>query len=365
MDYILALFVVPMLVLYVWWARREMRFAMLMSLLAGASRRGYPLSEALRTFASQFGGKFSRQLREVAQAVASGRTLSDALTDRSSIMPEEALGLIRAGEASGTLDNAFAVLASRGCRAHSRRMKVLGLTLYPLVLLAGLALPWTLLTNLVGPRMQEIFKSFGTRLPLMYTWAPYFWKFGIISALFFITYLLLAGLPSGVLPRRGRYWGILDGIKWWLPGPRQFERHEGIRLFAQSLAASLSGGVPMREAVRMASEIHVHRGVGRRLERLYEYIQFGLPLSEAAERCGLFPARFVHILALAERGGNLVGALDEIVERCDEACDSVVAWTSAIVIPGVVLSAGLSVLVVCVGYFICLVALISHVEVVG
>jgi type II secretory pathway component PulF len=275
-------------------------------------------------------------------------------------MPDEMAELIESGEASGRLTEVFRVLAQRGCRSHSRRMKILGLALYPFVLLMGALTTGMFMAVIIAPKLKEIFLSFNTEPPFLFYVGPRIWGISLLAAAAFLLYLLLVGTPSPNGARRSHGWGVVDAVKWWLPGARQVERYEGIRLFAQALAIELSGGVPLRTALRRAMEVRVHRGVGKRLEEMYRSVERGEPLSQAAGACGLFPRRFVHMLALGEQGGNLVPVLDEIVARSDDACDAVVTWISTGIIPGVVLSVGFGTFALTAGYFLCIVKLMSE-----
>jgi type II secretory pathway component PulF len=360
MGFLILVVVIPLLTLYVVWARREMRVATLMSYLATTSGRGYPLGDSLTTFAETASGAFAGALRDIASQLSSGASLSAGIRLHRWLMPDDMAELIESGEASGRLSEVFRVLAQRGCRSHSRRMKILGLSLYPFMLLMGALATGTLLAVIIAPKFQEVMGSFDTNLPVLFYIGPKIWGISLLAAAGFLIYLLLVGTPSPNWARRSHGWGVVDAVKWWLPGARQVERYEGMRLFAQALAIELSGGVPLRAALRRATEIRVHRGVGRRLEAMYRSVERGEPLSRAAGACGLFPGRFVHMLAIGEQGGNLVPVLDEIVARSDDACDAVVSWISTGIIPGVVLSVGFGTLALTLGYFLCIVKLMEQ-----
>jgi len=197
-------------------------------------------------------------------------------------------------------------------------------------------------------------------MPVLARLAPMLWSWSILAVLVVVTYLVLVAMPSPTGPRLQRARGVIDTIKWFLPFARGYERFEGIRLFAQALQIQLSGGAPIREALKGACSVPINGWAARKLQRLHADVETGVPLSSAAARTGLFPRRFVHLLAMSEAGGVAAAGLpglDEIVVSCDDACDRIVHWVTALVLPVIVLCLGVAVCALCLNVFLMLASL--------
>ncbi len=66
----------------------------------------------------------------------------------------------------------------------------------------------------------------------------------------------------------------------------------------------------------------------------------GVPLSEAARATGMFPRRFVHLIAMGESGGDMPVVLEEVATICDEKCDQIVQWVSVVAVPVSIVAMG-------------------------
>ncbi|HUW56908.1 MAG TPA: type II secretion system F family protein [Planctomycetota bacterium] len=350
-----------LVVLHILWTRRERNLAVLISYLASVTSRGYPLAGALHALGRTMRGRFSDALKDISAQMEGGMSLSSALVRHPRVMPDDYVDLVHAGESAGNLADVFQVLRRHDRRTFSHRSRLFAVATYPLVLfwLAGSA--GYLVSSLVVPRFREIAAEFGTGFafapdPLLLIWRV------LIPLVFALTVMIvILAIPSSTLVRREGALGIADTLKWWLPPSRRYERYAGIRLFAQSLAIQLRGGVPLREALRQACQVVVNGAVRSRLERMRAGVEEGKSLSSAAGRCGLFPARFIHLMEMGETGGNMLPALDEIASSSTDACERVVTWISLIAVPAAVVATGGTVAVLGIGVFRTLAAIMLHV----
>ncbi len=109
---------------------------------------------------------FRAIVRQIREHVEQGGNLSEAFADRPDIFKAVFCSMVAAGEATGTLPQAFARLAQLAQQQQQVRRQLVGAMIYPLVLLvltSGLA---GVLFGFVIPRFRQLFESLNMTLPL-------------------------------------------------------------------------------------------------------------------------------------------------------------------------------------------------------
>ena len=109
---------------------------------------------------------FSIILAGMHNDIVQGETLSTALAKYPKLFSKFFVNLVRAGEASGTLDEVLIRLGKHQEQAAEIREKVVGALIYPLVVvLAGIGAVIFFMTFMV-PRFVIMFREMRTTMPL-------------------------------------------------------------------------------------------------------------------------------------------------------------------------------------------------------
>ncbi|HXC25732.1 MAG TPA: type II secretion system F family protein, partial [Gemmatimonadaceae bacterium] len=95
---------------------------------------GMPLAQALSAAANVTESDVQGALHTIRTRVERGESLALALSAYPHLFPPLYVGLVRAGEKSGRLDDAFARLASQLEREAALRSKILSAMIYPMLL---------------------------------------------------------------------------------------------------------------------------------------------------------------------------------------------------------------------------------------
>src|SRR5579862_4175545 len=106
-------------------------------------------------------------LRSVLDKVRGGNSLADAMAAQNGLFPPYYIGMVRAGEASGSLDVTLRHLTELLERSAAAREQVKSALVYPsIVLLTGLG-SISILFGFVIPRFRPIFEEAGANLPFV------------------------------------------------------------------------------------------------------------------------------------------------------------------------------------------------------
>ena len=115
--------------------------------LASLLGAGIPVRAALAQLAEASSGAYREGLRHLGATVDAGRPLSDGMEERPGLFRRFEVELVRAAEASGTLDRAARALEAEEEAAERVRRKIVGALAYPALVLHGVPIPVGLVTG--------------------------------------------------------------------------------------------------------------------------------------------------------------------------------------------------------------------------
>ena len=147
-----------------WWSRRGSRteVATFIREMATLLSAGIGLLSALGTLAKQHRQPFRGVIQDLADKVAAGQSLADAMERQSLWFDELSTNIVRVGENTGSLDKALLQLAEFKEKAHRLGSRITTALMYPLVVCAiGLAVCLFLLTYVV-PRLLSTLEECGS-----------------------------------------------------------------------------------------------------------------------------------------------------------------------------------------------------------
>lgn len=133
--------------------------------LALLLRAGARLDEALDLLANDVDlGRLRQVVGKIRASVLAGESFADATAAHPSLFSAVYVALVRVGEASGTLDRTFELLADERTRAEELRRKLSDALNYPafLLLAAGGVLMFFL--TFVLPQFSSVLRELGAKL---------------------------------------------------------------------------------------------------------------------------------------------------------------------------------------------------------
>ena len=336
-------------------------FTQQLATLLGA---GQSLEQALGVLLSQPGsdGQRARALIErVRERVKEGHALSSAMAEEQGQFSPLYLSLVRAGEASGALQQTLHQLADYLERGQVLRGEITNALIYPAFLLAGVLGALLLLMGYVVPQFVPIFQDLGIPLPLvtevilacgMFLAGNWFWLAGA-GAL-----LLLSGSTYWRQPERRlrldrRLLGLpVVGVLW--------QRLEAARL-ARTLGTLLRNGVPMLSALAMAAQVCANRAVAQRLELALEQVGGGSSLASALDDDRLLPSLALQMIAVGEQAGQLDHMLLKVADVFDQQARRSIAALLAALVPTLTLVMAVLVGVIMLAIMLPLMSLTSNI----
>lgn len=315
-----------------WQLRRGIsaaELALLTRQLATLVQAALPIEEALGAAAAQAGSaRIQAMLLSVRARVLEGHSLAEALKAFPAAFPELYRATVAAGEHAGHLGPVLERLADYTEQRQQSRQKIQLALLYPMILMiASLAIVGFLLGYVV-PDVVRVFIDSGQELPTL-TRGLIAVSDGVRDWGWLALLLLIAALFAA---RRALRDEALR-LRWHrlllrLPLLGGLLRTTECARFASTLAILTRSGVPLVEALGIASQVIGNLLIRGEVREAARKVREGGSLTRALEATGQFPPMMLHMIASGERSGEL----DQMLARTASTQESDLAARVAVLV---------------------------------
>lgn len=287
--------------------------------LATLLRAGLPLDQALDVMVT-YAPKASHRalMKRILDTVRGGASLADAFAVHRDVFDRFCIGMVRAGEAGGSLDVVLAKTAEYLDRSQKTRQDLTSALVYPVILIVTAFVSVAIVVTVVIPSFQEIFEQAGYRLPLptrivmgVGTLAQNFWWVPLLAIFGLVVYLgRLRRTPEGRV--------ALDARILRIPILGALALKSEVSRLTYTLGMLLSNGVPMLSALLVARDALGNAALAAALDDVAKEVKAGKPLAAPMERTGLFPSFSTRLLRIGEESGRLEDMLFKIAETYEQ-----------------------------------------------
>lgn len=309
---------------------------------------GIHLSEALNVLVEQIQDRRMEVIfRDLREKIVSGSGLADALSYHPGYFSDLYVNMVRAGEASGNLDEILARLAEYLQKQASLRGKLSAAMTYPAVMIVVGFGVVVFLMSYVVPRITQILSKKGDALPapteILMTVSSLFkqyWWMGLIGVVAGMVMLRVT-----LTTEKGRLW--YDSTILRVPVLGTLFQKGAISRFTVTLSTLLKSGLPALEALNIVSKVVNNALLARVISQVAERILEGADIATPIRKSRMFPPMVGYMIAVGEQSGELENILDRISETYEEEIDLAIQRLTALVEPVIIV-----VLAVVVGFII-------------
>lgn len=305
-------------------------------LLATLLKAGITLVDALSSVIQQIEDKYlDTVMRQVREDLRGGTSLADSLAMYPELFDALYVNMIRAGEASGALDEVLSRLADFMQAQNRMKDRVSTAMAYPMIMgVMGCGVVAFLLAFVVPKIVAVVTKQSGAdALPLPTVilikiqdiFLGYWWL-GLI-----ILVLLWAGYAAATATERGAY--MRDSWKLRLPIMGDLFRKQSVARFAHTFATLLRSGVQATDCLRILSRIVDNKVLGKVLIETRARILEGADIATPLKGSKVFPPVVGDMIAIGEESGQLEELLERIAETYDEEVDLTSQKVTAMIEP--------------------------------
>jgi MSHA biogenesis protein MshG len=316
-------------------------------------RAGVPILRALAGLqASTPKPALVAMLADLRNSLDQGRELATAMTRHPTVFNPFYVAMIRVGEMTGRLTEAFQRLAEHVEFELDVRARIKQAMRYPAMVLIAISIAMVIINLFVIPTFATVFAGFNAELPPMTrvllavsTFTVRWWPL-LLAAVIGAAWAWRAWLATP----KGRYkW---DRLKLRLPIAGPIVLKATLARFARSFAMASRSGVPITRAMTVVSQTVDNAFIGRRVEQMRDGVERGESLSRCAATAGVFTPVVLQMIAVGEETGELDTLLVEIAQMYERETDYSIKGLSASIEPVLLVVIGAMVLVLALGVFL-------------
>lgn len=311
--------------------RDLMLFTRQMKMLLESGAAVFP---ALQAILKQGGKPGMRTVvQDISDHVEQGGSLSDAFREQSGVFNPVYTSMVSAGEAGGTLPDAFNRLGYLTERQQQVRKMVLGAMIYPMILTAMLVGVVGLMLGFVIPRFATLFETLRTPLPwstrimldisnaLRAHWP---WCVGGLIALTIVV-IFIARWPKA---RERIGMALLR-----LPGLGKLSARLALGRILRIWSAMLRSHVPLLETIQTSRAAARSQGFQQLIDNVQESLASGGRIGQALGRSPLVEPVIAEAIGTGEEHGRLAEAVEFVSTWIDDDNEQLVASATRVAEP--------------------------------
>ncbi|MGW8160954.1 MAG: type II secretion system inner membrane protein GspF [Desulfobulbales bacterium] len=306
--------------------------------LATLLNAGIPLVGALDALMEQTTiPPLKKIIAQIKESVNEGNSLTFSLAKHPRLFSNIYINMVRAGEASGSLDVVLERLAEFGEHQQALKSRFQAALVYPIFMaIVGSGVLFFLLSFVV-PKLTRIFTEMKQVLPLPTTiliWFSHFMQSFWWAIVLMIVAIIFALKEFIKKPQGRRIW---DTFKLRFPVVGQINRKIALSRFARTLGSLLQSGVPLITSLQIVRNIVNNVLIGEVIDAAMEDIQAGKSLNFALGRSVWFPPIFRQMVAVGEQSGDLENMLLKIANAYEREVETRITGMTALIEPMMIL----------------------------
>ncbi len=285
--------------------------------------------------------RLKKVLAMVRQDVEAGMPLSDAMERYPIAFDRLYVSMVRAGEASGSLDATLDRLAEQLEKDDNIKRTIKSAMAYPLILLIfALGVAAGMLMFII-PIFAGMYADLGGELPsltrMMMTLS------GLLKGYWFIIFpgIILAVWGVKKLKKTEQGTRSWDRVKLKLPmklGP--VIQKLAVARFTRTLATLVGSGVPILQAIEITGKTSGNTVIEDCMLEVKESVRTGESIAKPLSRMPVFPAMVTHMISIGEETGALDTMLNKVADFYESEVDAAVKGLTSIIEPIMMLFIG-------------------------
>ncbi|MCA1057875.1 type II secretion system F family protein [Rossellomorea aquimaris] len=284
----------------------------------------------------------SKALKEIEDELRDGNPLSEAFSRHKKIFEPLLINMLKAGEASGSLDETLEGLATHYEKQHITKQKIISALAYPMlvgVIAIGVVI---FLLAAVVPTFVNMLNDFGGELPAITKFviasSDFMQKFWYIIILFFVLIaVILAVLRKD---KKSKYY--LDYAVLRIPIFGRMLQKAVLARMTRTLSSLFSSSVPILQALAIVEKVVENEVVARVIGESRRSLEKGTSLTDPMKRHWAFPPLVTQMIAIGEETGSLDSMLAKVADFYEKEVESATDRLKSLIEPlMIVMLAGL------------------------
>lgn len=302
-------------------------------------RAGVTIVESTRILAQQSKSKpLKKALEKVEEDIRSGISFSEATLMHPKVFPLLFSNMMRAGEATGNIDDTLERLANSFEKQYNLKKKVQSTMTYPAILFIITIVVAVFMMMFVVPSFVQSFDEMGAELPWMTLaiialsgWLQRFW------------WILILLIIAAVIGFRMLYKGnkefnyIVHYALLRMPIFGPLLQKSAISRMMGTLSSLFSSAVPILQSLSIVEKVIGNPVMSKVVLEARDNLERGNTLSEPLEKSWIFPPLVTSMTRIGESTGSLDYMLEKVAEFYDAEVERSVDTLKSLIEPLMIL----------------------------
>ena len=316
-------------------------------------KAGVPILRALAGLQeSAINPTLRRVIADLRTSLDAGRELSSAMRNHPDVFSGFYLSVVRVGETTGQLDEAFNRLFGYLEFEREVRDRIKTALRYPTIVIVVVSIAIAVVNFAVIPAFAKIFEANKVPLPLLTRilvgTSDFFIAFWPVLAGAIIAAII--GFVAYTRTELGRHnW---DRFKLRIPIAGRIIFKATLARFARAFALASRAGVPIVQGLTVVASVVDNSYLSRRVEQMREGVERGESILRTAVTTGVFTPVVLQMIAVGEETGELDDLMDEIADMYEREVDYEIRNLAANIEPIITIVLGVLVLILALGVFL-------------
>ncbi|MCU9614022.1 type II secretion system F family protein [Caldibacillus lycopersici] len=298
-------------------------------------RAGVSVVQSTNILAKQTESKALKKiLLAIEDELRTGVSFSNAATKHPKVFPPIFINMVRAGEATGNLDETLDRLANYFEKQYEIKKKVQSTLAYPLVLLFITIVVVIFLMVSIVPTFSHMFADMGGELPGITKY-----MIGLSNAiqhgwwLLLITVLFIIGAFRYLMKTNSRFFYGFHAFILKIPVFGKLLQKTAIARMTRTLSSLFSSSVPILQSLSIVERVVGNPVIGKVVLEARDALENGNRLSEPFSKSWVIPPLVTQMISIGEETGALDYMLGKIADFYEGEVDRSVDTLKSLIEP--------------------------------
>jgi len=267
------------------------------------------------------------------QGLDSGQSLSDVMESQPLIFPAYYVHMIRAGEASGSLDNSLDFLMTYLNWQIEFGKTIRGALAYPVTILTIMGGLMVVIFTVVFPKMLKVLTGLGGKLPLPTKimiaasgfLQHYFFLIAALAVILVVAYQFFKTSPACV--------AFIDKLVLKIPVLGTLVQKINLSRYFKIVATLHAAGLSVEKTFTIGADVVGNSVISGKLRGISKDLVNGDSISDSMRRTGLVQDLAIDMISIAEKTGKLDDALNRSSEILDKEVPESIKKLMALIEP--------------------------------
>lgn len=314
---------------------------------------GINVGESLKILETGMGTPLLRQvIGRVRLAIEGGKGLGDAMSLFPMTFDNFYCNMVRAGEASGSLDIILNRMSVYMEKSEKLKSQVKGAMTYPIMIIIITCLVISGILIFVIPKFQEMYSASGSQLPQLTQFIIEMSTF--LRKKWYVIITVLVAIPTSIIA----YYKTEDGKKsidqFFIKAPLFGELivKASVARFSRTMSTLLSSGVPLIEAIEAAAKTVGNIVIETTLQKAKESVSAGKGFAAPLSKLKILPSMVSQMAEIGEQTGALDAMLAKVADFYEDEVENAIKSMTVLIEPLLLVFIGAIIAVILIAMYL-------------